>query len=143
MKEELSALLAQKGSQVHGVEPDATVAVAVRLMVEKRIGSVVVLERGELIGIFTERDALNRVLDRGRDPETTSVREVMTRRPAVVTPRVTVEEAMVMMTERRMRRLPVVEHGKLVGLISIGDITKWLIRENEHLSSYVYGKYPG
>jgi CBS domain-containing protein len=143
MKEPLSALLKDKGSKVHHVPPTATVAEAVRLMVQKRIGSVVVMEDGSVVGIFTERDALNRVLDAGRPPSLTRIREVMTPKPVVATPEVTVEDAMVLMTERRLRRLPVCDHGSLVGIISIGDLTKWAVRENAHLKSYIWPQYPG
>lgn len=143
MKDQLSALLRHKGKTVHHVTPTTKVAEAVRLMVEHRIGSLVVLEGERLVGIFTERDALLRVLHPRRSPETTQVSEVMTANPVTVTPIVTVEEAMGIMTERRLRRLPVIEDGKMVGLISIGDLTKWAIRENEHLAGYIWGKYPG
>src|SRR5438132_14426368 len=123
MKEPLSALLKDKGTIVHRIAPTATVKDAVRLMVEKRIGSIVVMDEGQVVGIFTERDALNRVLDRGLAPQSTRVREVMTPKPVVARPELTVEEAMVIMTERRLRRLPVCDQGRLVGIISIGDLT--------------------
>jgi len=112
-------------------------------MVEKRIGSILVMDKGDVVGIFTERDALNRVLDRGLPPQRTRLRDVMTKKPVVASPSVTVEEAMVIMTERRLRRLPVCEGKRLVGIISIGDLTKWVIRENAHLQRYIWPEYPG
>ncbi len=143
MKEHLSAILEHKGNTVHVIPSESTVAQAVRVMVEKRIGSIVVVEGDVIVGIFTERDALNRVLDAGRSPSFTRIRDVMTRRPVVVSPDMTVEQAMVIMTERRLRRLPVIDRGRLVGIISIGDLTKWVVRENTHLQSYIWPQYPG
>jgi CBS domain-containing protein len=142
MKEALSSVLAVKGNVVHSVAPTLSVAEAVRQMVDKRIGSVLVMEGEALVGIFTERDALTRVLHAGRDPRSTAVHEVMTHKPFVAPTTMTVEEAMANMTERRLRRIPIAREGRIVGLISIGDLTKWAIRENEQLVHYISGDYP-
>jgi CBS domain-containing protein len=143
MKDHLDAILMQKGRKVHSIPPLTTVEEAVRIMVNERIGSLLVLDGPRLIGIFTERDALCRVLHVGRDPKTTMITQVMTSNPVTVSPWATVEEAMVIMTERHFRRLPVVAEGKVLGLISIGDLTKWVVRDNEQLVGYITGTYPG
>jgi CBS domain-containing protein len=143
MKDELKSILDAKGHRVFGVSPDTSVEEAVRLMVEQRIGSVLVMNGQTPIGIFTERDVMCRVLDPRLDPVETKISQVMTRNPITVSPRTTVEEAMVLMTGRRLRRLPVVENGRVLGMISIGDLTKWVVRDNEQLLSYIVGSYPG
>jgi CBS domain-containing protein len=98
------------------------------------------------VGIFTERDVLVRVVDAGRDPAATRVEEVMTRELAVIRSATRVEEAMSVMTEKRCRHLPVVEEGRLAGMISIGDVTRWIVRNQRHtiddLVSYIGGEYP-
>jgi CBS domain-containing protein len=143
MKDHLDAILHQKGRRVHSVGPLTTVAEAVRIMVNERIGSLLVIDGGRPIGIFTERDAMCRVLHVGRDSSTTMITQVMTPNPVTVSPWTTVEDAMVIMTERHFRRLPVVANGKVLGLISIGDLTKWVVRDNDQLVEYITGTYPG
>lgn len=96
---------------------------------ESGIGSLLVSEGHRLLGIFTERDVLTRVVGRGLDPDRTPVGEVMTRRLVTVTPETTIEEAMAMITEHRCRHLPVVAGEKVVGLVSSGDLTRWLVRD--------------
>jgi CBS domain-containing protein len=142
MKEQLSAVLAVKGNTVHRLSATATVADAVDLMFERRIGSVVIMDGKTIAGIFTERDAMNRVLKSRLDSRRTPLREVMTRDVVFGSPSMTVEDALVLMAERRLRRLPVLHNGELVGLISIGDLARWVVRENENLTNYIYGKYP-
>jgi len=114
---------------VHAVGPNHAVADCVRRMNVERIGALVVVDNGRLLGIFTERDALNRVLADGLDPKTTHVSQVMTREPCSVTSSTTVAEAMELITRRRFRHLPVVDEGRLVAMVSSGDLTRWLIRE--------------
>ncbi len=117
------------GGAVYGVGPRTLVADAVRTMTSRGIGAVVVLEGETLAGIFTERDALNRVLAAGRDPTAVAVCEVMTADPIRIAPSTTVGEAMDLITTRRFRHLPVVEQGRLVGLVSSGDLMRWLLHE--------------
>jgi CBS domain-containing protein len=147
MYEPLSAVLADKGPAVYAIEPGATVVEAVRQMNEKGIGALLVLESDRPVGIFTERDVLRRVVDAGLDPRATRVRDVMTVDLLVVGPSTRVEEAMAIMTNRRLRHLPVMDGGRLLGMVSIGDLTRWVTREQqhhiEHLVEYITGRRPG
>ena len=146
MKDTLKAVLAHKGSKVHCVVPDATVLDAVRKMNEERIGALLVRDGAEVLGIFTERDVLCRVLDSGRSPESTRVREVMTEEIVAVGPDTGVKEAMAIITDRRCRHLPVMEGGELKGMVSIGDLTRWVSRHQEghirDLVNFITGRYP-
>lgn len=146
MDEPVSAILEHKGTEVETTNPGATVSEAVRAMNRARIGSLVVLDGERPVGIFTERDVLTRVVAEGRDPDATIVGDVMTRELAVIRPVATVRLAMAIMTEKRCRHLPVVEAGRLAGMISIGDVTRWNIRDQQNtiddLVSYIQGEYP-
>lgn len=143
----LSEVLAEKGSNVYRVEPDTGVAEAVALMNLKKIGALLVMRDEHVLGMFTERDVLTRIIGAGRDPKATRIGEVMTVDLLVVHPSTTVEEAMRIVTERRTRHLPVMEGEQLKGMVSIGDLTRWLVRVDEsyidNLLSYISGKYPG
>ena len=118
-----------------------TIADAVAEMNRHRVGSVLVLDAGRLVGIFTERDVLRRVVGAGIDPKRTLVADVMTAGVITISPESTVEETMVIFTEKRCRHLPVLDGGQLVGTISIGDITRWMAdshrAEAEHLKNYI------
>ena len=131
MNDPIAKVLEHKGSDVVTVSPETTVLVAVQQMNDRKIGALLVLERGGPVGIFTERDVLVRVVAAGADPKTTPVSEVMTRNPVMVRSDVTVADTMVVMTERRCRHLPVVDDTRLRGLISIGDLTSWLVRHQQ------------
>lgn len=141
----ISALLQRKGPAVHGVAPHLSVFDAVAEMNRLRIGAIVVLENGKLVGIFTERDVLLRVVGAGVDPKAVKVSEVMSRNVRTVAPDATIEEVAAMFTEKRCRHLPVVSNGDLVGLISIGDISRWVAdahrAEAEHLKNYISGGF--
>jgi len=141
----ISALLQRKGAKVHSITPDLTVFEAVAEMNRLRIGAIVILEQGKLAGIFTERDVLGRVVGAGIDPKAVQVSEVMTREVITVAPEATVEEVAEMFTEKRCRHLPVVSGGHLAGLISIGDISRWVAdhhrAEAEHLKNYIAGGF--
>lgn len=119
----------QQGDPIHAVGPDASVADCVRVMSEKKIGAVMVMEGEKLVGIFTERDALGRVLAANLDPGRTKVRQVMTQNPFCISPTTTVGEAMELVTRRRFRHLPVVENGKTLAVVSSGDLTHWLVKD--------------
>ncbi|MFM1749550.1 MAG: hypothetical protein RLZZ188_3216 [Verrucomicrobiota bacterium] len=142
----ISVLLRRKGGQVFSVSPDVSVLDAVNEMNRHRVGAVVVLSGGAIAGIFTERDVLLRVLG-VRDPRVTLVSEVMTREVITVTPAATVEEVAAIFTEKRCRHLPVVDQGRLAGLISIGDISRWVAAndhaEAESLKGYIAGGLGG
>lgn len=146
MNDTLRTLLKSKGRTVHTVSPEATVLDAVRKMNHERIGALLVMKDDELVGIFTERDVLIRVVDQARDPAATRVAEVMTGNPVVVTAAATINEAMAIVSEKRCRHLPVVDEGKLLGLVSAGDLTHWVTRGHEYhiqdLVNYITGKYP-
>jgi CBS domain-containing protein len=114
---------------IHSVGPDTPVTECVRTMAAEKIGALIVMDGERLIGIFTERDALNKVLAAGLDPVRTKVSEVMTKDPYCIPPTTTVGEAMALVTKRRFRHLPIVEHGKVLAVVSSGDLTHWLVKD--------------
>lgn len=139
-------ILAVKGSDVLKVDREASVLEAIRSMVQANVGSVIVTEGDAIQGIFTERDYLRRIVLEGRTSQTTPVIEVTTERLVVVDPSRSTDECMTIMTQERIRHLPVIDQGKLVGIISIGDLVKYLSKEREaeirYLTDYIAGKYP-
>ena len=139
----VSALLERKGSQVHSIPPTLSVFDAVAEMNRHRIGAIVILDGTRLVGIFTERDVLRRVVGAGLDPRRALVSDVMTADVITISPAATLDETTSIFTEKRCRHLPVVAQGKIVGLISIGDITRWMgdasRAEAEHLRNYIAG----
>ncbi|MBL0214886.1 MAG: CBS domain-containing protein [Myxococcales bacterium] len=139
--ERIEHVLGIKGSDVVTVRSTSAVLAAVRQMHGHHVGSVLVEEAGALVGILTERDVVSRVVVPDRDAALTVVRDVMTPDLVVIDPQVTVADAMVMMTASRCRHLPVVDHGRLCGLVSVGDLTAWLVREQQlvidHLHDYI------
>lgn len=141
-------ILNHKGGSVHTIGADDTVLEAIRKMVSHNVGSLLVLEQEEIAGIITERDYLREVILRGRTSKETPVREIMTAQAQIVcvTSKCSLEEGMAIMTDRRIRHLPVVEEGQLRGIVSIGDIVKQLSREQQahiqYLTDYITGKYP-
>ena len=136
-------LLARKGTDVVSIQPNATVLEAARLMNDRGVGGVVVVdEANALLGIFTERDILRRVVAAGLPPETTKVADVFTRDIITCTPEMNVEEVGSLMTTRRVRHLPVVDAGGLHGVVTIGDLLAHRLSDQEttiqHLNSYVF-----
>ena len=142
----VSSVVGEKGRQVYTVDRTATVSQAVREMNDKGVGALLVMDGSQIAGIFTERDVLRRVVDADRDPALTKVAAVMTRNPATIQISAHVSEAMNLMTDRRFRHLPVVEGGSVVGMLSIGDILRWLTMQQEdeirHMSDYITGQGP-
>jgi CBS domain-containing protein len=142
----VSALLERKGSVVHSIPPTLSVFDAVAEMNRHRIGAIVILKDDRLVGMFTERDVLRRVVGAGLDPRRALVSEVMTADVITIGPDATLDETTAIFTEKRCRHLPVVENEKLLGLISIGDITRWVgdasRAEAEHLKNYISGGFP-
>ena len=114
---------------IHSVGPDTLVTECVRVMAAAKIGALIVMDGGRLAGIFTERDALNKVLAAGLDPRSTKVSQVMTKDPYCVPPTTTVGAAMQLVTKRRFRHLPIVQDGKVLAVISSGDLTHWLVKD--------------
>ena len=143
----LLEVLRKKGPGIFRVAPDDTVLDAVNEMNERGVGAVLVLKDEDLVGIFTERDILTRVLARGLDAGGTQVRDVMTRRLVILRSSCTVEEAMAVVTRTRCRHLPVFDGGTLVGLVSSGDLTRAVTDEQQYelekLAEYITGRYPG
>jgi CBS domain-containing protein len=137
----LSGILEDKGSEVYEIDADATVLDAVKRMVELNVGSLLVLERGEVAGIVTERDYLRMVALDGHSDREIEVREIMSSPLVVVSPETTVDECMALMTDRRIRHLPVAEDGRIVGMISIGDLVKFKSRQQsfeiQYLTDYI------
>jgi CBS domain-containing protein len=146
METPLKELIHYKGSHVCHVEPETTVEEAARLMLQERVGALLVMQEEDIIGILTERDLLNRVLAKGLPPAETRVHEVMTSEVVVVRQSITVRDAMQIVTEKRFRHLPVVEDGHLLGMLSSGDLTRSIVDEEEGvihtLMDYIYGTYP-
>jgi CBS domain-containing protein len=143
----LSQVLASKarGSSTLSTSPDVTVTAAADLLVRNKVGSVLVMDQGRLVGIFTERDILRLVAER-RDPASTRVAEVMTRDLVVMRPSASVVDAMRVISEKRIRHIPIVESGAVLGVVSQGDLNHWLVRNREgqiqDLVDFVTGKYP-
>jgi CBS domain-containing protein len=137
----LYEILEEKGGDVFEIDADASVLDAVQLMVEMNTGSLLVTERGAITGIVTERDYLRRVTLEGRAERETAVREIMSSPVIVASPETTIDECMALMTDRRIRHVPVVEEGKVVGLVSIGDLVKFKSKlqtfEIQYLTDYI------
>jgi CBS domain-containing protein len=136
-------ILKTKGTDVWCVEPDATVFDALQRMAEKEVGALVVMQGGQIVGLISERDYARKIVLHGRASPTTLVKEIMTSPVVYIHLDQPIEECMSLMTEKRTRHLPVIENGKLVGLISIGDIVKSIIADQqfmiEQLVRYVSG----
>ncbi len=136
-------ILAKKGGFVASIGKGESVHAAARLMNEKRIGALVLTEGDEVVGIFTERDVMTRVVAAGRDPETTTIEDVMTSPVACCRPDTSLEECRGVFTNRRIRHLPVVDEGRLVGIVTSGDLLAQEISEKqrtiEDLHRYIYG----
>lgn len=137
----LAEILEEKARDVFEIDADASVFEAVQRMVEMNIGSLLVTESGEITGIVTERDYLRRVTLEGRTDRETPVREIMSSPLIVVTPETTVDECMALMTDRRIRHLPIVENGGVVGMVSIGDLVKFKSKQQsfeiQYLTDYI------
>jgi len=146
MVEVISSILKAKDTAFWSISPHATVYDAIAMMADKEIGALPVMEGGKLVGIISERDYARRVILQGRSSKETQVSEIMTGSVVTVEPGYTVAQCMEIMTGRRVRHLPVVDHKKVVGMLSIGDLVKAIIAAQEdaitHLSSYISGNYP-
>lgn len=136
-------LLDRKPSGVYSIRPDASVLEALELMAREDVSSVLVTEGEEVKGIFTERDYARKVILRGRNSRDTVIRELMSSQIITITPEQNIGDCMSIMTERRVRHLPVMEGGKIIGIISIGDVVKSIISDQEatiqQLAGYISG----
>jgi len=143
----ISAVLHGKGSQVFSVSPQTTVQEAIRIMAEKNVGALVVLESDRLVGVFSERDYTRKIALPGKSPQQTPVTEALSAPVISVPADATVEECMRLMTSHRVRHLPVLESQKLLGIVSIGDLVNWIIsaqgQEIDQLRTFITGQYPG
>ncbi len=143
MIQTIRQLLRVKGHDVWAISPDATVYEALEMMADKDVGALLVMEGDRLVGIFSERDYARRCILRNRRSKETRVRELMTQDVITITPSTTIDEAMEVMTRHRIRHLPVVEDGKVVGVVSIGDIVKTVIENQQHVISHLEGYIAG
>ena len=134
----VQSVLQRKGQHVHSIDEDQTVLAAAGLMNTHRIGALVVTRGDVVVGIFTERDVLNRVVAARRDPAATLVRDVMSAPVAVCAPETTCDECRAVMRARRLRHLPVVQEGRLVGIVSIGDVLEIADAEQTATIQYLY-----
>jgi CBS domain-containing protein len=136
-------LINRKGNAVWSTQPDATVFEALSLMAEKGIGALLVFEQNNLVGIFSERDYARKVILKGRSSSNTAVGEIMTKKVLVVHPNQSMNDCMAIMTDKRIRHLPVMEDDSVMGIISIGDVVKEIISEQEfvikQLEHYITG----
>lgn len=146
MNTSIATLLERKGGALHTVPASATVAEAVAAMNLHRIGSILVMSGQRLAGIFTERDVLRRIVGEQLDPHTTPVTKVMTADVIAVLPTTSTQQAMEIFAEKRCRHLPVMDGGRLVGVISIGDVSRWMAdahrAEAESLRQYIANGLP-
>jgi CBS domain-containing protein len=140
-------VLKQKDQNIWSVSPDACVYDAIEIMADKYVGALMVVAEGELIGVVSERDYARKVILQGKSSKETQVKEIMTSPAIFVTPEQTVEDGMRIMTDKHIRHLPVIEDRILLGVVSIGDLVKWMISAQQQtisqLHSYITSQYPG
>ena len=142
----VATILDRKGHAVYSIRPDQTVYEAIELMNQQNVGAVLIMEEGRLLGVLSERDCARKIALEHRDPQTTLTKEIATFTVVTVTPQATVRECMELMSHRHIRHLPVLDKGKVVGVISMGDLVKWLIdalnAQVDQLQAFIFGQYP-
>ena len=138
-------ILKQKGTAIFSVKPAITVYEALEVMVEKNIGALLVTDQGKFLGIFTERDYARKVILKGKTSKETTIREVMSENPVTVTPDSSIDDCMKIMSAKFIRYIPVLHNAELVGMVSIGDVVKFIIDEQryiiEDLEHYITGHH--
>ncbi|MDT7810418.1 MAG: hypothetical protein QOH35_6025 [Acidobacteriaceae bacterium] len=142
----VSFILRKKGTDVWSVPSDATVYDAMKMMADKDVGALLIMDGSQFVGVVSERDYARKVILQGRSSKETPVREIATETLITITPECSVDEAMRLITTNRIRHLPVVHEGKVQGMISIGDLVQWISfaqdQTIEQLEHYIEGKYP-
>ncbi len=142
MKNLVSQILKNKGGKVWSIAPQDTAYKALQLMSEENLGALLVIDKGKVVGLFSERDYARKVILKGRSSKTTEISELMTKKVLFVSPDMSVEDCMSLMTENFVRHLPVMEKKQLVGMVTQGDVVKQLIAdqkfENEELERYIH-----
>jgi CBS domain-containing protein len=140
----IDVILHHKGAQVWTISPGATVFEAIRLLADKNIGALPVVEGDKLLGMFSERDYTRKVALEGKTSQKTLVREIISTNVISTTPDATIESCMRLMTEKRIRHLPILRDGKMVGVVSIGDMVNWIISAQsatiDQMESYLAGR---
>ncbi|HSZ18940.1 MAG TPA: CBS domain-containing protein [Candidatus Acidoferrum sp.] len=140
-------VLKQKGQIVWSVSPEDCVYDAIEIMANKHVGALMVVSEDKLVGVVSERDYARKVILQGKSSKQTLVKEIMTSPAIYLTPEQSVEDGMRVMTDKHIRHLPIVENGELLGVVSIGDLVKWVISAQQHtisqLHSYITSSYPG
>src|SRR5438270_12215867 len=140
----ISMLLRQKGREIFSIPSDASVYSGIEMMADKRVGALLVIDEGHLVGIVSERDYARKVILQGKSSKDTFIREIMTPSPITIDCDTSVDEAMRMMTENRIRHLPVIDQaGHIAGVLSIGDLVNWMVSSQDeviaHLEHYITG----
>ncbi|MGD9592515.1 MAG: CBS domain-containing protein [Candidatus Berkiella sp.] len=143
MRTPLSVLLKDKGGSTYSISPSESGFECATIMNRHGVGALLVMENNKLVGIISERDLIRKLLGTTTDPKSVTVAQLMTKDPVTVPPSTTVQEAMKIITEKRFRHLPVMENNQLVGVISIGDLTRWVMLQQEYeiaaLTGYIQG----
>ena len=146
LHDSVERILREKGSQVFSISPDATVYEALEMLEDKNIGALLVMAGDSLVGLLSERDYVRKVKLRGHSSTDLKVEEIMSTPVVTVSPTATVDECMRSMTNKRCRHLPVVDNGKVIGVVSIGDLVNWIMTVQDvtihQLEDYICGKYP-